>query len=127
MVVKYDEIHPVIRQLLGCHEGFRKMGFSADDLYVEPTPSTVDGQMMLHYSLKTRRGKIFRISCGYWPTADEAGLRAQWLAAIAALKSGAVSQDDLDRIWQESFICRDKIGFAAGLMAKGIVPPRGLH
>lgn len=126
--MKYDDIHPTIRQLIGCHEGLRKSGFPADNIFVHPSEALgVAPDEIMCFSLLRWRGKEFRIGCGPWKRDDDDGLRAQWTAAAEAVTSGAVSQADLDRLWTESIIYKDKVGFALALMNKGIVCPKGLE
>ncbi len=122
----YDEIPATLRQAVGCWEGFRKMGFSAGELYLEIGPTADDTLRIVFMTLKSRRGRIFRVGVGSWLTAQEDALAEQWRALCAAVTGGQVSQTDLDRIWEESFVCKDKVGFAMVLVARGLTPPRGL-
>lgn len=125
----YADTHPTIRQLIGCHEGFRKLGFPADNLFVEPASHALGiapGEMMCFMLLKWR-GKEFRIGCGPWPKADEQGLRTQWHAACAAVQKATMPQEDWDRMWQESFIYKDRFGFIMALSSRGITAPRGFE
>jgi hypothetical protein len=124
--VKYDDIHPTLRQALGCHEGFRKMGFPPDNLFVEISPTKDPAQCVIFMTLKWRKHEPFRLIVGLWPTGQERELTDQWRSACEAFNSGALSREDGDRIWQESFIYLDKMGFAAALLARNIRPPRGL-
>jgi hypothetical protein len=120
--VTYDEIHPVIRAAIGAHEGFRKLGFSSDNLFCElaATPGAPAGQVGVFMTLQSR-GKAFRVGVGYWAANDEPGARAAWTSAVTAVNAHEVSEADLDRIWAESYPCRDKVGFVTALLDKGFV------
>jgi hypothetical protein len=78
----YDEIHQTIRQLLGCHEGYRKAGFPSANIFVEPalSPGLQPGQMMCFLTLKWR-GKEFSIGCGTWDAEDWEGVQRQQIVA----------------------------------------------
>ena len=95
----YDEIHPTIRQLLGCHEGYRKVGFPAANIFVEPalSPGLKPDEMMCFLTLKWR-GKEFRIGCGTWNKEDWDGLHQKWVRACEAFNGNKVPQADMDRI-----------------------------
>jgi hypothetical protein len=125
--VTYDDIHPTLRQLVGTREGFRKMGYAAEDLYVElgRNPFVGADELMAFTTLMTH-GKIFRVDAGPWPMNDEAGFAMQWRAACEALNSGQVSDDDLDRIWKESAVYKNKVDFVMALSLKGFIPPGSL-
>ena len=57
---------------------------------------------------------------------SETAAADEYKRVCEAINSGALSQADLDRIWQESEPYRDKVGFATALMLKGFSPPRGV-
>jgi hypothetical protein len=124
--MKYDDIHPAFRQAIGCREGFRAMGFSADDLYIEPRASQDPGRWMIFMTLKPRRGEPFRVGAGLYPVCSQEEFSRAWRAVCDAYNGGKVSQADMDRIWQESYVYQDKVGFAVALMQHGIRPPRSL-
>ena len=123
----YDQINPVLRRVLGCFEGFRKVGFRADDLYCEParSPGLPAGQLAVFITLKTQ-GQEFRIECGQWDESAVDDLRVQWRATCQAVNADEVPQADMDRIWQESVIFADSVGFVLALGRKGIRPPKTL-
>ena len=120
----YDEIHPVLRQWLGNFEGYRKAGFSADDIFCEVTgsPGLPPGQLMVYATLKAQ-GQEFSIECGPWAESETQELNDRWKAVCEAVSSGQVSQIDLDRIWAECTIFERKAEFIIALIKKGLRPP----
>lgn len=116
--MKYKDIHPTIRQALGCHEGLRKLGFVPDDIFVTFNP---DATMLV--VLKTQ-GKQFAITVGFVRGVSREAWETMWSSAATAVRDGSVSQRDLDRIWQESLTRKQSLGFIAGLKAKGIRIPK---
>ena len=120
----YDAIHPLLRSAMGTHEGFRKAGFPASSIFVEAfgSPEVRDDELMIFVTLKSH-GKEFRVSIGPWPRGKEDELRDQWLALCAAVNDGSLSQDDMDRIWQESIPFNNAVGFTLAIANKGIPIP----
>ena len=123
----YDDLHPTIRMLIGCHEGLRKAGFPSDNIYVDAcrAPGIAADEVMC-FSLLKWRGKEFRIGCGTWKRDDAEGLQRQWTDACVAVRDRLLPQEDWDRCWQESFIFKEPIEFLLRLKKKGITPPRGV-
>jgi len=122
--MNYDSIHPLLRSAMGTHEGFRKAGFPASDIFVEvsASPEVSDDELMIFVMLKSH-GKEFRVSIGPWPRGKENDLRDQWLALCAAVHDGTLSQDDMDRIWQESLPFNNAVDFTLAIANKGIPIP----
>jgi len=120
--MNYDSIHPILRAVLGAHEGFRKVGFPADDIYVElgANPEVRDDELMVFVTLKSA-GKEFRVQVGPWPRDNVDALHTQWTALCAALHD--IPQADADRIWHESLPFRNAVGFTLAIMNKGIPIP----
>ena len=125
--MRYDEIPEPIRHVLGCFEGYRRVGFRAEDIYCEPAPTRglPDGQIAVFATLKAQ-GKEFRVECGQWSEKDIEALHEVWKRTCDAVNSGQVSQIDLDRIWLEGPIYGNVVGFMMALAAKGIRCPKGL-
>jgi hypothetical protein len=120
----YDEIHPTLRAAMGTFEGFRKVNFSAEDIFVELAGNHECGpnELMVFVLLRTQ-GKEFRVGVGRWPAGQEDRLQAEWSALCAAMNSRQVSQADMDRMWQESLPYKDRVGFVTAILDKGIAVP----
>lgn len=124
--MKYEEISETMRLFMGAREMFRKIGFSADDLFCEVARSVVfHGLLSCFCTLKTQ-GKSFRVLCGPIPNQDEEAFGREYKAICAAAASGNISQEDADRIWQESEPFADKVGFLRAIQSKGFrIPKQG--
>jgi hypothetical protein len=118
--MKYDEINPVMRMFLGNREGFRRIGFSADDLYLEVAMSPELDAIACFCTLKTQ-GKYFRVLCGPVPGGDANAFSREYMAICDAQTE--ISQADADRIWQESEVFLLRSEFIAALKAKGFRIP----
>jgi hypothetical protein len=120
----YDEIHPTLRGAVGVFEGLRKAGFESDDIFVEVagSPGLPAGELMVFVTLKTQ-GKEFLVGVGKWLAAKTDELQQQWRALCAAMNGRDVPQADMDRIWQESIVYGDMVGFTLAIMNKGIEIP----
>lgn len=101
--MRYEELPLVVRNVLGTHEVFRKLGFSADDLYVSlnRTPEVPVTQVGVFVILKTQ-GREFSVTCGGWPMGKDDELQALWNRAVDAYNSGDLSDRDGQRILEES-------------------------
>jgi hypothetical protein len=122
--MKYDEITPTMRRWLGGREAFRKMGFSADDLYCTTARSArFNGRLSAFVELQAQ-GKTFLLECG--EIESEQAFADEYQRVCAAANSGELSQDDADRIWRESEPYQDKLGFTLAVVGKGFVPPYSL-
>lgn len=114
--MKYDDISPVMRRFLGNREGFRKAGFSADDLYLLLAPSAMYfGEMACFCVLRTQ-GKEFSVICGL--VEDQAAFEREYLDVCK--RQSEISQEVADRIWEESEVCAKKAEFLLALRSKGI-------
>lgn len=122
--MKYDDINPVMRQALGCFVGYHKMGFLSDDIFLE-VRSTADSRvLMVFLTLKNQPGaEPFRIGLGTWSSALKSTLQPVWRQLCDEANSGGISAEDVERVWQESYIRQDVVGFGAVLLSKGIKPP----
>ena len=124
--MRYRNITPLVRKFLGAFEGFRKVGFRAEDLYFVLQPSaTLGGRLGGFCSLKLE-GKEFSVELGpvpktYGKTDEERKeiLGREFKKVCEAVNQGLVPQEDLDRIWRESEIHERPGEFLLALIAKG--------
>src|SRR5262249_26638109 len=111
-----------LRSFLGCWEGFRKLGFSSDDLYCLVSKSVeLQGGLGVYVHLKTQ-GKECNIYVG--PVANSAEFHNQFKDVVQAVNSGEVTPEDLDRIWVESEVYQRRIEFVIMLEKKGFLIPK---
>jgi hypothetical protein len=123
--MKYDDISETMRRWVGGREAFRKMGYKADDLYCLISRSARNNGVLSAFVKLRTQGMDFNLECG--PVGgDGTAFAAEYKKVSEAINSGAISQDDLDRIWQESEPYQDKVGFSEALAAKGFTPPKSL-
>ena len=120
----YAEIHPSLRQAIGNFEGFRKLGFAPDDLYVilAASPLLPESQLMVFMALRLE-DREFSIECGPWEKSEDQAFPERWIALCEAWNAGQVSQDDMDRIWHESAAHLRAVEMGMGLIAKGFQIP----
>lgn len=115
--MRYHEVHPTLRQALGCFEGFRRLGFEADDIFF----IYASRQLELFCVLKTQ-DKEFSINCGPLRMTQR-----EWEATVTvathAINTGLMPEEDLQRIWSESMVFKKSMEFLLVLKAKGIVIP----
>lgn len=117
--MKYSEISPVMRMFMGNRSGFRAAGFSADDLYLQLSRSVeLHGTLGCFCVLKTQ-GKEFFLLCG--PVNDESAFMREYDEVCK--RQHEISQEDADRIWQESEVYARKVDFLLALQAKGFRIP----
>ena len=121
--MRYDDITPTMRAFVGGREAFRKMGFRPEDLYCEIAMSALSGVLSCFVSLKAQ-GKRFSLEVG--PIRDPDAFEREYKRVAKAINAGEVSQEDLDRIWQESEPFQRRVDFVAAVIAKGFTPPGSL-
>lgn len=121
-MLKYDDISPTMRNFLGAWEGFRKLGFMADDLHCLVSRSANLGGALACFVLLKTQGKQFTVEVGRI-TVDEGTWRNEYDLVTKALNDNQIDEADLNRIWQESLCYRDSAGFLLALTAKNITIP----
>lgn len=112
-----DDIHPTFRQALGCHEGFRRLGFEPEDLYFVYQHKTE----IFYIQLQTQQ-KEFYLSLGYIKDSQEEIYR-QWTAITQAVRDRKISEAVLQQCWAESMVYQDPTGFLEALVRKGFTIP----
>jgi hypothetical protein len=122
--MKYEEIPPSFRKAIGAREGFRKLGFSADDLHIIAAQAEIVSKTHLgvFMVLKTQ-GKQFNVICGSWKRSQQKKFESLWPRVCEAVNNGDVSQTDMDRMWQESPCFINPKGFVLKLKEKGFCIP----
>jgi len=131
--MKLSAIHPTFREALGIHEGFRRCGFSPDDIFwsLNPDPSYPAGTVTfgkpgtreMLVVLKTQ-GKEFAVTVGKVRMTHEEW-EVSWKAVCVAVLERKVSEDDLRIVWESCMAYRDKVGFVVAISSKGIEVPGG--
>lgn len=101
-------IIPILREALAAHEIFRKLGFSADDIYIRPKPDRL--------FMTVIRGAEFNYDLGEHDV-EVNSLISQWAAAAQWWNTG----DEADRaeLLNTSKIRREVVPLIAALHAKG--------
>lgn len=114
--MRKSEIHPAIRECMGAFEAFRRLGFKSDDIF-----AAVDTYGRAYSILRTQ-GKEFTATVGMFDGRAQEFVRG-WEEAAAATNKGEISPDDLQSIYQESFVLQNSVGLLLALEKKGIALP----
>lgn len=104
---------------MGNREGFRRFGFSADDLFLMTARSVSLGGELACFCVLRTQGKEFSVLCG--PIESEEDVAREY--ASICEKQNALSQGDADRIWEESEVCMRKVDLLMVLQGKGFRIP----
>ena len=121
--MRYEEIHPTLRAFIGNREAFRKLGFSADDLFCSIAMSFRHSNLSCFVKLQLKnKSSDFNMEVG--PVEDGKTFEEEYRRVAQAIVDGEVPQADLDRMWQESECYQDKKGFLTALLSKGFHPPK---
>lgn len=107
----------VIEQVWSIHEAFRQLGFRPDEIFVEPSSLG-----RLHVRLMSQK-KEFRVDIAD-PVTQPNRFIVEWTTFLGMLRTGAVSQEDLKRIWSRSEISKRREELVRALQAKGFKPPQ---
>lgn len=123
------ELPDALQQALGAFEGFRKLGFSADNIFI-----IINGPMQLqqgpetcHQILMSLRAqdKEFKVDCGIVPDTEKRDIGDLWMDVCEAMNNETIDRDALDKVWQKSLAHRDSASFVAALVRKGFIIPKG--
>ncbi len=119
--MKLLELHPIWKEVIACFEALRRLGFTADDLFLSRSP---DGRM----------GMLAR-SANYLLVANPVGedafvfkgrsdpeLQAEWREAAALWNASADKPDSME-LWEGSTIRRHGIDLIMDLHRHGILVP----
>ncbi len=115
----------VYRDALACFEAFRRLGFSADEIFFGF--DVVDGERdMVHMQLQTQ-GKTFTVTVAPIPGASRAKVAKTW-KAIAKLMNElpAHSEEWRECVWDQHLLGTSTeyfTLFATGIQEKGIIIP----
>lgn len=105
------------KEALATHEFFRKLGFSADNIFIH---LRIDGMLMV---ILEDQGKRFAVNVHRTQlTEDE--LRKQWPELVEKINRGEVPQEELDAAWVNSYIFANKVDAVAALILKGFHCPK---
>lgn len=124
--MKYDDISPLLREFLGAREGFRKLGFPADDLYITISRSALHNGVLSCFCTLMQGGKVFHVECGPVPSDDVEGkaLGEEYTKVANAINNNELSQEDADRLWNDSTLKKKGHDFVVALLNKGFKPPK---
>lgn len=121
-LVTYDEIHPAYRALFGCHEAFRRLGFPAASIFVA-LGDKAGVNKGIAISVLRYRGKEFSVGAGLFDGTEEEFVKG-WTFFVEAIGDSRVSNEVMERIWRESVVAQNMVGFIAALTGKGLTPPK---
>lgn len=121
-VTSIGDLPEVIREALCCHEAFRRLGFTPDQIEVGSGIDARTSQRGLFVRLHPKdQEKPFIVTLGRCDWAPE-DLNQVWLSAIELFKTRP--EAELQELWKTSGILREAAGLVAALHARGIAIPR---
>lgn len=121
---KLREVDPVYQEALAVHEVYRKLGFSADHIYLEIATSggtRYFKQLCVYMKLAVPGRPEFTIEIGKVPRAA-ATVEQEWLEAIEAFC--ASPEEDARIMFEQSKAGQRMAGIALSIRAKGIPIPK---
>jgi hypothetical protein len=115
-----DSYPKEFKEALATHEFFRKLGFSAENIFIH---LRADGMLMM---VLEDQGKRFAVNLS--PTKlTEIELRSQWPELVGKINGGEVPGEELDAVWVNSYIFANKVDAVATLLLKGFHCPKNLN
>jgi len=103
------------REALGCFELFRLMGYAADYIFFQFS-EIADGECLMQVCLLAPDVN-FIIDAGRLRGRKDA-LEKQWVDLAEAVSEGRVTQNDLGKVWSQSFARKQYSEIAVAVMAK---------
>lgn len=132
--MKLSEYPEPIREAWATWETFRKLGFSADDIYWEfrqtitslgpPGVPLIPG-MALNVVLRAQ-GKVMVVTCSTFMSKEE----AESLKAVAQTfheEITSFTEEEMMTVYHASFIWEGKVSFIAVLGQKGFIIPKAMN
>jgi hypothetical protein len=116
---KLSDVPQAIREMLCAHESFRKLGFASEDIYVDK------GEDQMTRIVLKAQGQQFVCLCGWLKPAmtwDE--FAEAWNTAAANVNGGAYHEEELSKMYEQSFIYRNRRLLVEALTMKGFKFPR---
>jgi hypothetical protein len=118
----YDEITPPMRRFIGTREAFRKIGFSAENLYCMTAKSVLFAGALCGFMRLKTQGKTFDVELG--PVTSEDAFAAEYERICEAVNAGRVSASDLARMLEECEAYHAGASLLVAIENKGIRLPR---
>jgi hypothetical protein len=112
------DVHPSLIAALGCHEGFRRLGFRPEDLFL----MYQEEQQILFVVLKTQ-GQQFAVGVAPVPDKESKTLEQEWQRLVMAVRTFEFSEADLQTCWESSLPYANPEGFLLAILKKGIRLP----
>ena len=109
------------RESLSVYEALRRLGFESDDIYFMIAGAAHPGPKQTVIILRTQGKEYVCVTGELEGSAEE--IHTNWMEMASALVRHEISEEDLDKSWQESLVMRYKSEFVASIMAAGIKPP----
>lgn len=120
----YDDINPTLREFLGAHQAFRKLGFAAEDIYCTPARSFLNNGVMSCFCTLQTQVKIFTLECGPIIDGDDEKFCEEYVKVAEEISSGRMPTTELERLWEESLARKKGMELLMALMRKGIKIPK---
>lgn len=115
-MIRYGELSSAMRAFMGGFQAFRKLGFKADDIYFGIFPSARLLGSDAVFCVLRAQGLEFNLECA--PAKNRSALTAEY-ARVSGDRE--ISEEDLERIWQESEPYHRRTDFVFALVSKGFV------
>lgn len=101
----------LVAETWACHEALRRAGFRSDDIYIIPDANQGEVYVQLQ-----AQGKEFNMRVGPRGMSVEE-FESKWKQWCADIQT--IAEDELQQLWESSFIRRRVIPLVADLTVKG--------
>lgn len=120
----YDDIDPTLREFLGAHQAFRKLGFASEDIYCAPVKSYLNNGVMSCFCVLQTQGKIFTLECGPISGGDDEKFIKEYVKVAKEISSGHMPESELSRLWEECLARKQSMELLMALARKDIKIPK---
>lgn len=108
-----------------CHEAFRRLGFSADDIYVIGSASVNNAGLPAIHSVLRTQGRELVVICGVYNTdAELEKVMEKYAIFLELYNAGFLDEDKMRARYERSMVGQDTLGFLTAIERKGIRIPR---
>ena len=121
-----QQIEPEYVEAFGIHEALRKFGFRSDDIFFSIGISANFGGRCMHIILKTQGKQFIMTVCKIDDDVTDEQVYNRWSEVATLMSSHMISQDEANRMWQQSQMGKNQDDFEAlalAIQAKGFFLP----
>jgi len=111
---------PALREALAVHEAFRRLGFTADEIFLKLGPMHGSPSVHTHLQVVLRaQDKAFTVDIDAAAAGVVDDVRASWQALVSWWNSPDTPELERKELWTSSQVLKDGAAFCLALLERG--------